>query len=45
MQIGCKVGMIDADIYGTSIPEMCDISEKPKSDVQKLEPIPKYNVQ
>ena len=44
-QIGCKVGLLDADIYGPSIPKMFGIDEKPKSDGQKLEPITKYNIQ
>ena len=44
-QIGCKVGLLDADIYGPSIPKMFGIDEKPKSDGQKLEPINKYNIQ
>ena len=34
--IGCKVGLLDADIYGPSIPKMLGINEKPKSDGQKL---------
>tara|TARA_B100000029_G_scaffold312657_1_gene305105 strand:- start:575 stop:1366 length:792 start_codon:yes stop_codon:yes gene_type:complete len=44
-KIGCKVGLLDADIYGPSIPKMFNINDKPKSDGQKLEPIIKYDIQ
>ncbi len=44
-RIGCKVGLLDADIYGPSIPKMLGIDKKPKSDGQKLDPIVKYDIQ
>ncbi len=44
-KIGCKVGLLDADIYGPSIPKMLGINDKPKSDGEKLEPVNKYDIQ
>ncbi len=44
-KIGCKVGLLDADIYGPSIPKMFNIDQKPKSDGQKLDPVIKYDIQ
>ena len=44
-KVGCKVGLLDADIYGPSVPKMLGIDEKPKSDGEKLEPINKYDIQ
>ena len=44
-KIGCKVGLLDADIYGPSVPKMFGIDEKPKTDGQNFEPIIKYDIQ
>ncbi len=44
-KIGCKVGLLDADIYGPSLPKLFSIDGKPESDGQSLKPILKYNIQ
>jgi ATP-binding protein involved in chromosome partitioning len=41
---GLKVGLLDSDIYGPSIPLMFGISERPEFDGNKLIPIEKYGV-
>ena len=44
--VGSKVGILDADIYGPSLPKMMSINQKPKSeDGKSLEPINQYGVQ
>ena len=43
---GSKVGILDADIYGPSLPKMMSINEKPKSeDGKSLTPIEQYGIQ
>jgi ATP-binding protein involved in chromosome partitioning len=42
---GCKVGLLDADIYGPSLPKLFSINDKPKSDGKNLEPVLKYEIQ
>ncbi len=44
-KVGCKVGILDADIYGPSLPKLFSINEKPDSDGQILKPIIKYDIQ
>tara|TARA_B110000263_G_scaffold242496_1_gene248026 strand:- start:176 stop:1216 length:1041 start_codon:yes stop_codon:yes gene_type:complete len=44
-KLGHNVGILDADIYGPSIPRMMNISEKPKTNENnKLVPIEKYGI-
>ena len=43
---GSKVGILDADIYGPSLPKMMGINEKPKSeDGKSMVPVDRYGVQ
>ena len=44
-KLSLKVGILDADIYGPSLPRLFSISDKPESDGQKLKPITKYGIQ
>jgi ATP-binding protein involved in chromosome partitioning len=44
-KIGCKVGLLDADIYGPSLPKLFSINGKPESDGKTLIPIKKYDIQ
>ena len=43
---GSKVGILDADIYGPSLPKMMSVSNKPESkDGKSLIPIEQYGIQ
>jgi ATP-binding protein involved in chromosome partitioning len=41
---GAKVGLVDADVYGPSIPLMFGINDRPMVINQKLQPLEKYGV-
>ncbi len=41
---GAKVGIMDADVYGPSIPIILGIAEKPKSVDQRILPVEKYGL-
>lgn len=42
---GKKVGIIDADIYGFSVPDMMGIEERPKVVGQRIYPVNRFDVQ
>ena len=44
-KIGKKIGLLDADIYGPSLPKMIGLNEKPKTDGKFLFPIEKKEIQ
>ena len=41
---GARVGLLDTDIYGPSIPIMMGVTDKPEIRAQKMVPIEKYGV-
>ena len=43
-RLGLKTGLLDADIYGPSLPRLMGITEKPESDGKKLKPIEKHGL-
>ncbi|TRM11210.1 AAA family ATPase [Lentibacillus cibarius] len=45
MRLGKKVGIIDADIYGFSIPDMMGIEKRPQVRGEKIIPVERFGVQ
>jgi len=44
--LGLKIGILDADVYGPSLPKLINLNEKPKSkDGKALIPVEKYDAQ
>ncbi len=44
--LGLKIGILDADVYGPSLPKLMNIKEKPKSeDGKAMIPVEKYDAQ
>ncbi len=43
-RLGLQVGLLDADIYGPSVPRLLDIREKPETDGKKLKPIERFGL-
>ena len=44
--LGLKIGILDADVYGPSLPKLLNLNEKPKSEDNKtIIPLEKFEVQ
>ncbi len=43
-QLGLRVGLLDADIYGPSIPRMLGLKGKPEVENKKLQPMERYGI-
>ena len=45
-KLGLKIGILDADVYGPSLPKLLNLNEKPKSEDNKtIIPLEKFGVQ
>lgn len=43
-QKGLRVGLLDADIYGPSVPRLFGLTEKPRTENNKMVPLEKFGV-
>lgn len=43
-RLGKKVGLVDADIYGFSVPDMMGITDRPTVTGNKIEPVDRFGV-
>ena len=44
--LGLKIGILDADVYGPSLPKLINLNEKPKTeDGKAMVPVEKFNAQ
>ena len=43
-RLGKKVGIVDADIYGFSVPDMMGVEKRPKVEGKKIVPIERFDV-
>lgn len=43
-QLGLKTGLLDADIYGPSVPRLLDLKEKPLAQGNKFVPLEKHGI-
>ena len=43
-QLGRRIGLMDADVYGPSIPKMFGVTERPTVTSDKLDPVEKFGI-
>ena len=43
-KLGLKVGLLDSDIYGPSVPRLLGITDKPTADGKRINPIEKFGL-
>ena len=43
-RLGLRVGLLDSDIYGPSVPRLLGIRERPEADGKRINPIEKFAI-